>query len=121
MELKDNHNLYLWNQRRLELQRLQTEMYLCNQAFEDYPYVVQLKVHKNAIQGSPDNLAEQDARQTLRQSNCARNIGFRDIHDIMKQGPPRRTILKEIHTEDVVNGETVIKVYTGKLNGATAI
>ena len=65
MELKDNHDLYLWNQRRIELYRLQTEMYLCNQAIEDYPDVVQWKVHRNANQDSLDDLAEQEARQTL--------------------------------------------------------
>ena len=70
-------------------------MYLCNQAIEDYPGVVQWKVHSNAIQDSLEDLAEKEARQTLRQTTTARNIGFRDIHDILKQGPPRRTTLKE--------------------------
>ena len=96
-------------------------MYLCNKAIEDYPDVIQWKVHRNAIQNSLDNLAEKESRQILRQATSARNIGFRDIHDIMKQGPPRRTTLKEIHPEDVVNGETVIKVQTGQLNVAAAI
>ena len=39
----------------------------------------------------------------------------------MKQGPQRQTILKEMHTGEVVNGETVIKVHTGQLNVAAAI
>ena len=36
IELKDYHDLYLWNQRRIEPHRLQTETYLCNQAIEVY-------------------------------------------------------------------------------------
>ena len=74
-------------------------MFLCNQAMEDYPDIVQWRVHGNAIQSSLDDLAEQEARQTLRQATSVRNIGFRDIHDIMKHSPPRRTTLKEIQTE----------------------
>ena len=98
MELKENHDLHLWNQRTLELYILQAEMFLCNQAIEDYPGVMQCRVHKNAIQSSPNDLAEQEAKKTLRLATSSRNIGFGDLHDIMKQSAPTRTTLKEIHT-----------------------
>ena len=49
-------------------------MFLRNQIIKDYPDIVQWKVHRNAIESSLDNLADQEARQTLRQATSARNM-----------------------------------------------